>query len=143
MCVGRRSYSDKLGLENVGLKTNNKGQLEVNQKTLCSVGKTEQELKEAGIPFNKGQFPFVANGRAKSLGNTDGFVKVLAHKETDKILGVHILGPRAGDLIAEAVVAMEFHASSEDVARSFHAHPTLSEVIREACLGVQNRTRQM
>ena len=109
----------------------------------ASVGKTEEELKKEGTPYLAGSFPFLANGRAKSLGYTEGFVKILAHQKTDKILGVHILGPRAGDLISEAVIAMEFHASSEDLARSFHAHPTLSEAIREASLGVHKRTRQM
>ena len=109
----------------------------------AGVGKTEQKLIHQNIPYNSGSFPFLANGRARSIGNTEGFVKVLAHKTTDKILGVHILGPRAGDLIAEAVVAMEFHASSEDLARSFHAHPTLSESLREASLAVHKRVRQM
>ena len=109
----------------------------------ASVGKTEEELKKENIPYLSGSFPFLANGRAKSLGYTEGFVKILAHKKTDKILGVHILGPRAGELISEAVIAMEFHASSEDLARSFHAHPTLSEAIREASLGVHKRIRQM
>ena len=109
----------------------------------AGVGKTEQELIDNSIPYSVGSFPFLANGRARSLGYTEGFVKILAHKTTDKILGAHILGPRAGDLIAEAVVAMEFHASSEDLARSFHAHPTLSEAVREASLGVHKRIRQM
>jgi len=109
----------------------------------ASVGKTEEELINQGIPYSSGSFPFRANGRAKSLGCTEGFAKVLAHKNTDKILGVHILGPRAGDMIAEAVMAMTFHASSEDLARSFHAHPTVSEALREASLGVHNRIRQM
>ena len=109
----------------------------------ASVGKTEEELIEKNTPYSVGSFPFLANGRAKSMGYTEGFIKVLAHKNTDKILGVHIVGPRAGDLIAEAVVAMEFHASSEDLARSFHAHPTLSETLREASLGVHKRIRQM
>ncbi|RME14767.1 MAG: dihydrolipoyl dehydrogenase [Bdellovibrio sp.] len=110
---------------------------------LASVGKTEEELKAEGIPYNIGQFPFSANGRAKALGFTEGQAKILAHKETDQILGVHILGPRASDILAEAVVGMEFFASSEDIARSFHAHPTLPEVIREAALAVENRARQM
>ena len=109
----------------------------------AGVGQTEQELIDQNIPYALGSFPFLANGRAKSLGCTEGFVKVLAHKNTDQILGVHILGPRAGDLIAEAVVAMEFQASSEDLSRSFHAHPTLSEALREASLGVHKRIRQM
>ena len=109
----------------------------------ASVGQTEEELIDQNIPYALGSFPFMANGRARSLGDTEGFVKVLAHKNTDQILGVHILGPRAGDLIAEAVVAMEFQASSEDLARSFHAHPTLSEALREASLGVHKRIRQM
>ena len=198
VCVGRKAFTKNLGLENVGLKINSLGQLEVdkhlrtsaesifaigdlipgpmlahkaeeegvavaefiatgwshvNYDTVpgviytwpeaASVGKTEEELIEQNIPYFSGSFPFMANGRAKSLGYTEGFVKILAHKKTDQILGVHILGPRAGDLIAEAVVAMEFHASSEDLARSFHAHPTLSEAVREASLGVHKRIRQM
>lgn len=109
---------------------------------IASVGATEEELKDRGLAFVVGQFPFSANGRAKALGCTDGFVKVLADKTTDRVLGVHILGPRAGDLISEAVVCMEFGGSSEDLARSFHAHPTLSEVVREAALAVDNRARQ-
>lgn len=198
VCVGRKAFTKNLGLENVGLKTNSLGQVEVDKNLrtsvgnvfaigdlipgqmlahkaeeeavavaefiatgwshvnydtvpsviytwpeAASVGKTEQELIEQNIPYSVGSFPFLANGRAKSLGYIEGFVKILAHKNTDKILGVHILGPRAGDLIAEAVVAMEFHASSEDLARSFHAHPTLSEALREASLGVHKRIRQM
>ena len=109
----------------------------------ASVGKVEDELIDQGVPYSSGSFPFMANGRAQSLGYTEGFVKILAHKNTDKILGVHILGPRAGDMIAEAVVAMTFQASSEDLARTFHAHPTFSEALREASLGVHNRIRQM
>ncbi|MCB9026475.1 MAG: dihydrolipoyl dehydrogenase [Bdellovibrionaceae bacterium] len=110
---------------------------------LASVGATEEQLKEKSIEFNSGSFPFTANGRAKAMGMTDGIVKILADKTTDRILGVHILGPRASDLISEAVVAMEFGGSSEDLARSFHAHPTLSEVLREAALNVDKRARQM
>ena len=198
ICVGRKAFTKNLGLENVNLKPNALGQLEINKNLQTSVpnifaigdlipgpmlahkaeeegvavaefivtgwshvnydtvpgviytwpeaagvGKTEQKLIHQNISYNSGSFPFLANGRARSIGNTEGFVKVLAHKTTDKILGVHILGPRAGDLIAEAVVAMEFHASSEDLARSFHAHPTLSEALREASLAVHKRVRQM
>ncbi|HEX2732824.1 MAG TPA: dihydrolipoyl dehydrogenase [Polyangiaceae bacterium] len=106
---------------------------------IASVGKTEEQLTQAKIPFKKGVFPFAANGRAKALGSTEGRVKVLAHAETDRVLGVHILGPRAGDLIAEAGVAMEFGASSEDIARSCHAHPTLAEAVKEAALAVEGR----
>ncbi len=106
---------------------------------IASVGRTEEELKEAGIPFKKGAFPFMANGRARALGHTDGRVKVLAHAETDRILGAHVIGPRAGDLIAELVAAIEFGASSEDVARTCHAHPTLAEAVKEACLAVEGR----
>jgi dihydrolipoamide dehydrogenase len=104
------------------------------------VGKTEQELKSAGIAYEKGQFPFAANGRAHALGETAGFVKFLADAKTDRILGVHIIGPSASELIAEAVVAMEFAASSEDIARIVHAHPSLSESLHEAALGVAKRT---
>ena len=106
---------------------------------IASVGKSEQELKQAEIPYNQGVFPFKANGRAIALEATQGFVKVLAHAETDRVLGVHIIGPRAGDLIAETAVAMEFGASAEDIARSCHAHPTLAEVVKEAALAVDKR----
>ena len=104
------------------------------------MGKTEQELKAAGIQYKAGQFPFMANGRARALGETSGFVKVLADAGTDRILGVHMIGPYVSEMIAEAVVAMEFSASSEDIARIVHAHPSLSEVLHEAALGVDKRT---
>jgi dihydrolipoamide dehydrogenase len=103
------------------------------------VGKTEQYLKTAGIPYKAGQFPFMANGRARALGETGGFVKVLADANTDRILGIHMIGPYVSEMIAEAVVAMEFAASSEDIARIVHAHPSLSEVLHEAALGVAKR----
>jgi dihydrolipoamide dehydrogenase len=195
--VGRRPYTDGLGLENVGIELNERGQIPVNTHLqtkvaniyatgdavpgamlahkaeeegvavaefiatgighvnyetvpwviytwpeLAGVGKTEDELKAEGVPYKAGQFPFTANARAKAMNCTDGMVKVLAHKDTDRILGVHILGPRASDMIAEAVVAMEFAGSAEDLARSFHGHPTLSEVMREAALAVDKRARQ-
>ncbi len=107
---------------------------------IATVGKSEEQLKEAGIKYRKGKFPFSANGRAKALNQTEGQVKVLADAETDRVLGVHIIGPRAGDLIAEAAVAIEFGASSEDIARSVHAHPTLAEALKEAALAVDKRT---
>ena len=110
---------------------------------IATVGKTEEELVAAGTKFQKGSFPFFANGRAKALGETDGFVKILADAETDRILGAHVIGPRAGDLIAELVTAMEFSASSEDVARTCHGHPTLSEVVKEAALAVGGRALHM
>jgi dihydrolipoamide dehydrogenase len=106
---------------------------------LAMVGRTEAELKEAGIAFNTGRFMFRANGRAKGLGLLDGMVKILADKDTDQILGVHMVGPRVSELIAEAAVAMEFQASAEDLARTCHAHPTLSEVVKEAALAVDKR----
>ncbi|HMN70098.1 MAG TPA: FAD-dependent oxidoreductase, partial [Bdellovibrionales bacterium] len=109
---------------------------------LASVGATEEQLKEKGANYKVGTFMFTANGRAKAMGMTDGLCKVIADGETDRLLGVHILGPRASDMIAEAVVAMEFGGSAEDLARSFHAHPTLSEVLREAALNVDKRARQ-
>lgn len=109
---------------------------------LASVGATEEELKAKGIEYNSGSFPFTANGRAKAIGMTDGSVKILADKTTDRVLGVHVLGPRASDVLAEAVVAMEFGGAAEDIALSFHAHPTLSEVMREAALNVAKRARQ-
>ena len=106
---------------------------------IASVGKTEEQLQKEGIAYNKGSFPFSANGRARALGESDGFVKILADKTTDRIIGAHIIGPRAGDLIAELAVAVEFKASAEDIARSVHAHPTLAEAIKEAALGVAGR----
>ena len=104
------------------------------------VGKTEQQLKQDGVAYRAGMFPFAANGRARALGDTTGFVKFVADAATDRILGMHIIGPQASELIAEGVVAMEFGASSEDIARICHAHPTLSEVTREAALAVDKRT---
>lgn len=104
------------------------------------VGKTEQQLKELGVAYKAGQFPFLANGRARALGDTTGFVKFLADAKTDEILGVHIIGPFASELISEAVVAMEFKASAEDIARICHAHPSLSEATKEAALAVDKRT---
>ncbi len=104
------------------------------------VGQTEQQLKAAGVPYKAGTFPFMANGRARALGDTAGMVKVLADAKTDEILGVHIVGPMASELIAEAVVAMEFRASSEDIARICHAHPSLSEATKEAALAVDKRS---
>lgn len=194
--TGRHAYTEGLGLDSVGVKTDDRGRVEVDEhyKTnvdsifaigdvikgpmlahkaeeegvvavermagiaahieydaipsvvythpeIASVGKTEEELKEAGIPYRKGKFPFSANGRAKALAQTEGFVKILAHEETDRILGAHIIGARAGLMIAELAVAMEFGASSEDIARSSHAHPTLAEIIREAALAVDGRAR--
>jgi len=106
---------------------------------IASVGQTEDQLKDGGVAYRKGVFPFSANGRARAIGSTQGRVKILADATTDRVLGVHIIGPRAGDLIAEAVAAMTFGASSEDIARTFHAHPTLSEVVKEAALAVDGR----
>jgi dihydrolipoamide dehydrogenase len=107
------------------------------------VGKTEQQLKEEGTPYRVGRFPFSINGRALGHGDTHGFVKMIAHTRTDEILGVHIINTHASELIAEAVVAMEFHASSEDIARIVHAHPSLSEVMHEAALAVDKRALNM
>jgi dihydrolipoamide dehydrogenase len=104
------------------------------------VGRTEQQLKAEGIDYRAGSFPFMANGRARALGDTTGFVKFLADGKTDRILGVHIIGPMASELIAEAVVAMEFGAAAEDIALICHAHPSLSEAMKEAALAVDNRT---
>lgn len=106
---------------------------------IATVGKTEEQLKEAGVAYKKGVGAYGANGRARTLGEAEGRVKILADARTDRVLGVHILGARAGDLIAEAAVAMEFGASSEDIARSCHAHPTLSETLHEAALAVDQR----
>jgi len=192
--VGRRPYTDTLGLENAGVKINDNGQVETNDHLqtnvsniyaigdvvkgamlahkaeeegsnaaeiiagqnphidynlipgvvytwpeVAAVGKTEEQLKEAGVNYKAGSFPMRALGRARASMDIDGQVKVLADATTDEILGVHIIGARAADMIAEAVIAMEFRASSEDVARSSHAHPTYTEAIKEACLAVDGR----
>jgi len=106
---------------------------------VAAVGQTEEELKAAGVEYRVGKFPFTANGRARAMGDTDGFVKILADKATDRILGAHIIGPDAGTLIAELATAMEFGAAAEDVGRICHAHPTLSEAVKEAALAVEGR----
>lgn len=189
VAIGRRPYTDNLGLENIGLNLSPKGQIPVNEhletevpgiyaigdvvrgamlahkaeeegvfvaETLAgqhphinyqlipgvvytwpevaAVGSTEEELKKEGRAYKVGKFPFKASGRARASMDTEGFVKVLADKNTDEILGVHAIGPRIADLIAEAVVAMEYRASAEDIARISHAHPTYTEAFREACL---------
>ena len=189
VAIGRRPYTDGLGLENIGIAPDEKGRIPVDdhlqtsvtgiyaigdvikgamlahkaeeegvfvaevmagQKPhinynlipgvvytwpeVAAVGYTEEQLKEAGIPYKPGKFPFRALGRARASMDLDGMVKVLAHKETDEILGVHIVGARAADMIAEAVALMEFRASAEDAARMSHAHPTYTEAFREACL---------
>ena len=110
---------------------------------VASVGRTEEQLQEAGTPYRKGAFPFRAIGRARATGSLEGFVKILAHAETDAILGVHILGSHAGDLIAEAVAAINFGASAEDLFLTSHAHPTLSEAVKEAALAVHGRAIHM
>jgi dihydrolipoamide dehydrogenase len=189
VAVGRKAYTDGLGLENVGIATDERGRVKVDnhlqtsvpgifaigdviqgamlahkaeeegvfvaeyisgQKPhinyllipgvvytwpeVASVGYTEEQLKEKGMAYKSGQFPFLASGRARASIDLDGFVKVLADATTDEILGVHIIGPRAADLIAEAVVAMEYRASAEDISRMSHAHPTFSEAVKEAAL---------
>lgn len=192
--VGRKAFTDGLGLEAAGIVANDLGQIEVNEHLqtnvqniyavgdvikgamlahkaeeegtmaaeiiagqkphidynlipgvvytwpeVASVGKTEAELKEAGVEYKTGSFPMRALGRARASMDIDGLIKVLADARTDEILGVHMIGARAADLIAEAVVAMEFRASSEDVARMSHAHPTFTEAMKEACLAVDGR----
>ena len=189
VAIGRRAYTDNLGLENVGIKTDDRGRVEVNghletnvpgiyaigdvvkgamlahkaeeegvfvAETLAgqhphidynlipgvvytwpevaAVGKTEAQLKEAGVPYKSGKFPFKALGRARASMDMEGMVKVLAHAETDEILGVHMVGPRTADMIAEAVALMEFRASAEDATRMSHAHPTYTEAFKEAAL---------
>ncbi len=187
--VGRKAYTDGLNLEAVGLKTDNRGRVTVNQQLqteteniyaigdvirgamlahkaeeegtfvaetiagqkphidynlipgvvytwpeVASVGKTEEGLKEEGVEYKLGQFPMRALGRSRASGDTDGFVKILADKKTDEVLGVHMVGARAADLIAEAVTAMEFRASAEDISRMSHSHPTYAEAVKEAAL---------
>ena len=110
---------------------------------IAAVGKTEEELKAAGVAYRKGSFPFMANSRARAVGETVGFVKILAHPETDRVLGVHMMGASASELISEAAASMAFGASSEDIARVCHPHPTLSEAVREAALAVDGRTLNM
>lgn len=110
---------------------------------VASVGKTEEELKAAGIAYKIGKFPFTANARAKTIASTEGFAKILADAATDRVLGAHIIGPEAGNLIAEVALAIEFGAASEDIARTSHAHPTLSEAVRQAAMGVEGWTMQM
>lgn len=197
VAVGRRPYTEGLGLENVGGKTDKRGVIETTDHfkvapgvwaigdciagpmlahkaeddgaavaeliagkaghvdynlvpgvvytnpEIASVGKTEDELKEAGIKYKKGKFPFMANSRARTNHETLGFVKILAEDGTDKILGAHMIGVGVGELIHEICVAMEFGASSEDVARTCHAHPTMSEAVRQAAMGVEGWTMQM
>jgi dihydrolipoamide dehydrogenase len=106
---------------------------------LASVGITEEQAKETKLDYRVGKFPFVANGRAKAMDETEGQVKIVADAATDRVMGVHILGPRASEMIAEAVTVMEFAGSAEDIARTSHAHPTLSEATREAALAVDHR----
>lgn len=110
---------------------------------VAAVGKTEEELKAEGRAYKIGKFPFTANARAKTIMATDGFVKILADAKTDRVLGCHIIGPEAGNLLAEAVLAMEFGAASEDIARTCHSHPTLSEAVRQAAMAVENWAMQM
>ena len=192
--VGRRQYTTGLKLENVGVKTDEKGKVKVDKNfetniknifaigdvidgpmlahkaeeegiavaefiagqsghvnyeiipgviytspEVASVGKTEEQLNEKKINFKVGKFPFMANSRAKAIDEPEGFVKILADATSDKVLGVHIIGPHAGEMIAEMAIAMEFGASSEDIARTCHAHPTFSEAIKEAALSVEKR----
>jgi len=197
VAIGRRPYTEGLGLENVGGKTGKGGVIEVTDHfrvadgvwaigdcipgpmlahkaeddgtavaeliagkaghvnydlvpsvvytnpEIAWVGKNEEELKAAGIEYVKGKFPFMANSRARTNHETTGFVKILAEKGTDRILGAHMIGVGVGEMIAEVCVAMEFGAASEDIARTSHAHPTLSEAIRQAAMGVEGWTMQM
>ncbi|HEY4274247.1 MAG TPA: dihydrolipoyl dehydrogenase [Rhizomicrobium sp.] len=110
---------------------------------VATVGKSEEELKAAGVAYKVGKFPFTANARAKTIMATDGFVKILADAKTDKVLGCHVIGPEAGNLVAEVVLALEFGASSEDIARTCHSHPTLTEAVRQAAMAVEGWTMQM
>ncbi len=110
---------------------------------VAGVGQTEEQLKEAGVAYKVGKFPFTANSRARANAETDGLVKILADKRSDKVLGVHIVGPLAGDLLAEAVIAMEFGASAEDIARTCHSHPAMGEAVKEAAMDVGGRAIHM
>ena len=110
---------------------------------IATVGFTEETLIQQGRKYRKGSFPFLANGRARASGTTDGKVKILADAETDRVLGVHIIGSHAGELIAECTAAIEYGASSEDIARTCHAHPTLAEAVKEAALAVDGRVLHM
>ena len=194
VAIGRRPYTEGLGLDKVGIKLDERGRIPVDnhfetgvkgiyaigdviagpmlahkaedegmaaaeimagQKghvyydaipsvvytwpEVAWVGKTEEELKAAGVQYKSGKFPFMANSRGRAVGETEGFVKIIADAKTDRVLGAHIIGPDAGTLIAEAVLAMEFGASSEDIARTCHAHPTLNEAVKEAALAVLGR----
>jgi len=194
VAVGRKAYTDSLGLDAVGVETDERGRIitDGHFKTnidgiyaigdviagpmlahkaedegvvlaemldgqsghvdynlipgvvytypeVANIGKTEEQLKEEGVAYKVGKFPFMANGRARAMNMTDGFAKIIADKRTDRVLGCHIVGPEAGTLIAEIGIAMEFGASSEDIARTCHAHPTLEEVIKEAALAVDGR----
>jgi dihydrolipoamide dehydrogenase len=107
------------------------------------VGANEEDLKADGIAYNKGTFPFLANSRAKANDDTEGLVKILTDKETDRILGVHIIGPNAGEMISEGVIGMEYGAAAEDLARTCHAHPTLSEAFKEACMAAYDKPIHM
>ncbi|HUH84552.1 MAG TPA: dihydrolipoyl dehydrogenase [Stellaceae bacterium] len=194
VAIGRRPYTEGLGLETIGVGIDNKGRILVNENfatnvkgvyaigdviagpmlahkaseegvvlaehlagqkghvnyeaipavvytwpEVATVGRSEEELKAAGIAYKTGKFPFTANARARANADTEGFVKILADAQSDRVLGVHIIGPDAGTMIAEAAVAMEFGASAEDVARTCHAHPTLNEAVKEAALAVAGR----
>jgi dihydrolipoamide dehydrogenase len=156
VAVGRVPFTEGLGLQETGVAlaeiiAGQAGHVTYDvipnvvytYPEIASVGKSEEELKEAGIAYNVGKFPFTANGRAKANHQTDGFVKILADAKTDRVLGVHIVGADAGNMIAEAAVAMEFGASSEDIARTCHAHPTLPEAVKEAALAVAKRAIHM
>jgi dihydrolipoamide dehydrogenase len=110
---------------------------------IASVGATEEQLKDQGRDYKTGKFPFMANSRGRTNHQTDGFVKILADAKTDEVLGAHLIGPSAGELVAEIALAMEFKAASEDIARTCHAHPTLSEAVRQAAMGVEGWTMQM
>ena len=103
---------------------------------VATVGKTEEQVKESGVAYKVGKFPFMANSRARAVGQAEGLVKVIADAATDRVLGVHIIGPEAGTVIAEAVLALEYGASSEDIARTCHAHPTMNEALKEAAMAV-------
>ena len=147
MCIRDRHKAEEEGIAVAELISGQSGHVNYDiipgviytSPEVAAVGKTEEQLKSLGVKYKVGKFPFIANSRAKAINEPEGFVKILADEKTDKILGVHMIGPHVGEIIGEVAVAMEFGASSEDVARTCHAHPTFSEAVKEAALSIDKR----